>query len=180
MFAILVAAAADTGNVQSKNPILPAGNELVWGTFSFLVLFVLMAKFALPTVRKGMQARTDRIRGDLATAEQAKGDAQNLLDDYQRQLADARSESNRIIEEARQAADGLRRELMAKAEADAAELRQRATADIEAAKDRAMAELRSQLTTLTIDLAERVVKRNLDRESNAALVDDYITSIGRA
>ncbi|MHB8468037.1 MAG: hypothetical protein ACYDD7_24740, partial [Acidimicrobiales bacterium] len=73
-----------------------------------------------------------------------------------------------------------RRDLMAKAEADAAEVRLRATADIDAAKDRAMAELRSQLTTLTIELAERVVKRNLDRDSNAALVDDYITSIGRS
>ena len=171
---MLLAAAAD---VQSKNPILPAGNELVWGTFSFLVLFALMVKLGVPAVRKAMEARTERIRGDLATAEQAKTDAQALLDEYQRQLSDARSEANRIIEEARQAADGLRRELMSKAEADVAELRTRATADIQAAKDRAMAELRSQLTTLTIELAERVVKRNLDRDSNAALVDEYISSI---
>jgi F-type H+-transporting ATPase subunit b len=178
MFAVLVA--ATTPDVQSKNPILPAGNELVWGTFSFLVLFVLMAKFALPAVRKAMEARADRVRGHLATAEQSKVESQTLLDQYQAQLADAKAESNRIIEEARQAADGLRRDLMAKAEADATELRTRATADIEAAKDRAMAELRSQLTTLTIELAERVVKRNLDRESNAALVEDYITTIGRS
>ncbi|MHB8466025.1 MAG: ATP synthase F0 subunit B, partial [Acidimicrobiales bacterium] len=90
MFAVLTAAA----DVQSKNPILPAGSELVWGTFSFLALFVLMAKFAMPAVRKSMQARTERIRGDLASAEQAKTDAQSVLDDYQRQLADAKSEAN--------------------------------------------------------------------------------------
>jgi F-type H+-transporting ATPase subunit b len=177
MLAALAAAAAAAPDVQSKNPILPAGNELVWGTFSFLVLFALMVKFGIPSVRKAMEARTERIRGDLSAAEQAKVDAQTLLDQYQSQLADARSEANRIIEEARQAADGLRRELMTKAEADVAELRARATADIQAAKDRAMAELRSQLTTLTIELAERVVKRNLDREANAALVDEYISSL---
>jgi F-type H+-transporting ATPase subunit b len=173
-----VSGSTTTINYQSKNPILPAGNELVWGTFSFVILFALMWKFAIPAARKAMVARTEKIRDDLATAEDAKTSAQTVLDEYQRQLADAKNESNRIIDEARQTAESLRRDLMAKAEADAQEVRARATADIDAAKDRAMAELRTQLTTLTIELAERVVKRNIDRESNAALVDDYITSIG--
>jgi F-type H+-transporting ATPase subunit b len=131
-------------------------------------------------VRKAMEERTARIKGDLDAAEEAKTAAQSVLDEYQRQLADAKNESNRIIDEARQTAEALRKDLMAKAEADASEVRQRATADIEAAKERAMAELRTQLTTLTIELAERVVKRNLDRDANAALVDDYISSIGRS
>ena len=186
MFAILAQVASTTTTTVpppeavSKNPILPAGNEIVWGLFSFVILFILMAKFALPAVRKAMEARTEKIRGDLATAEAAKEEATTLLQDYQRQLADAKAESNRIIDEARQAAEGLRKDLMARAESDAAEVRSRATADIEAAKDRAMAELRTQLTQLTIELAERVVKRNLDRDSNAALVDEYISSIGRS
>jgi F-type H+-transporting ATPase subunit b len=171
-------AATTTVNVQSKNPILPSVPELVWGISSFLIVFLLMWKYAFPSVKKGMDARTDRIRDSLSSAEQAKNDAQTILDDYQRQLADAKNEANRIIEESRQTAEALRRDLMAKAEADAQDVRHRATADIEAAKERAMEELRGQLTDLTIELAERVVKRNIDRESNALLIDDYITSIG--
>jgi F-type H+-transporting ATPase subunit b len=171
-------AATTTVNVQSKNPILPSLPELVWGISSFLIVFLLMWKYAFPSVKKGMDARTDRIRDSLSSAEQAKNDAQTILDDYQRQLADAKNEANRIIEESRQTAESLRRDLTARAEADAAEIRARATADIEAAKERAMEELRGQLTDLTIELAERVVKRNIDRESNARLIDDYITSIG--
>lgn len=171
-----------TVNVQSRNPILPSVPEMVWGIGAFAIVFLLMWKFAFPPVKKGMEARTERIRDTLDSAEKAKTDAQAVLDEYQRQLADAKNESNRIIEEARQTADALRRDLMAKAESEAAEVRTRATQDIEAAKDRAMAELRSQLTQLTIELAERVVRRNIDREANAALVDDYISSIrsGRA
>jgi len=169
-----------TVNVQSKNPILPAGNEIVWGTVSFVLLFVLLWKFAFPPVRKAMEARTERIRESLDTAEKAKTDAESVLTEYQLQLADAKNESNRIIEEARQTADALRRDLMAKAEAEAAEVRIRATEDINRAKDQAMAELRSQLVQLTIDLTEKVVRRNIDRESNAALVEDYISSIGRS
>lgn len=171
-------AATTTLNVQSKNPILPSVPELVWGISSFLIVFLLMWKYAFPSVKKGMDARTDRIRDSLSSAEQAKNDAQTILEDYQRQLADAKNEANRIIEESRQTAEALRRDLTARAEADAAEIRTRATADIEAAKERAMEELRGQLTDLTIELAERVVKRNIDRESNARLIDDYISSIG--
>jgi F-type H+-transporting ATPase subunit b len=174
MSVALIAAAA----TQSRNPILPSVPELVWGSLAFLVVFLLMWKYAFPSVKKGMDARTERIRESLSTAEQAKTDAQNVLDEYQRQLADARNESNRIIEDARQTAEALRRDLMARAEADAADVRTRATADIEAAKDRAMEELRSQLTQLTLQLTELVVKRNIDRDANARLVDDYISSIG--
>lgn len=170
--------AAETTNVQSKNPILPAGNELVWGFFSFIVLFVLMWKFAFPPVKKMMEVRTEKIRASLDEADRAKTEADSVLADYQRQLADARNEANRIIEEARQTADQLRRDLMAKAEADATEARQRATADIEAAKDRALAELKGQLTALAIDLAEKVVEHNLDHQTNTALVESYIARVG--
>jgi F-type H+-transporting ATPase subunit b len=181
MLSLLAAAGGTTTiNYQSKNPILPAGNEIVWGTFSFVILFVLLAWKGFPAVRKAMTARTEKIQADLNAAEESRTSAQSVLDEYQRQLGDAKNEANRIIDEARQTAESLRRDLMAKAEADAQEVRVRATADIDAAKDRAMAELRTQLTTLTIELAERVVKRNIDRESNAALVDDYISSIGRS
>ncbi len=166
-----------TVNVQSRNPILPSVPEMVWGIASFFIVFLVMWKFAFPAVKKGMEDRTERIRQSLDSAEQAKTDAQGVLEEYQRQLADAKNESNRIIEEARQTAESLRRDLMAKAEADAAEVRARATRDIDAAKDRAMQELRNQLTQLTLDLAEKVVRTNLNREANAALVDEYISSI---
>jgi F-type H+-transporting ATPase subunit b len=174
MLASLLAAAPVA---QSKNPILPSVPEMVWGILSFLIVFALMAKFAFPAVKKAMDDRTERIRTSLDAAEHAKNDAESVLVEYQAKLADAKNESNRIIDEARQTAESVRRDLLAKAEAEAADVRSRAAADIVTAKERAMAELRTQLTQLTIDLAERVVKRNIDRESNAALVDEYISSI---
>jgi F-type H+-transporting ATPase subunit b len=168
---------APTVNVQSKNPILPAGNEIVWGTFSFLVLFVLMAKFAFPAVRKSMDARTERIRNNLDEAERIRGDAQQILADYQRQLNDARSEANRIIEEARQAAEQLRQELVRRAEAEVAELRQRNAAELRAAQERAIGELQAQVRNLAVDLAEKVVGESLDRERNLRLVDQFIAQL---
>lgn len=166
-------------SVEAPNPILPAKNEVVWGGLAFVILLVAMVKFLMPKIQEASQKRTNRIQGDLDAAEQAKADAQGILDEYQRQLADAKNESNRIIEEARQAADQLRRDLMQRAEAEAAELRQRTQAEITAAQDRAMADLQARVADLAIELAEKVVERNLDRDTNAQLINSYIQQVSR-
>src|SRR5207249_8720504 len=76
---------------KAPSPILPATNELIWGAISFVILFYLLAKFAYPGLKKGMDERAEKIRTGLDDAERAKSDAQRILDEYQRQLADAKS-----------------------------------------------------------------------------------------
>jgi F-type H+-transporting ATPase subunit b len=165
------------GGVEAPNPIIPATNELIWGGLSFAILFALMAWKLFPMVKKTMDARADRIREDLDAATQARSEAEGILAEYQRQLADAKNEANRIIEEARQTADQLRRDLMTRAEAEVADLRARNREEIEAAKARTMAELRSEVSGLAIDLAEKVVAQNLDRQTNTALVERFIAEV---
>ncbi len=163
---------------EAPSPIIPARDELIWGTLSFFLLLVLMRKFAYPGIKKGMDARTQRIRDNLDDAEKTKAEAETILSEYQRQLADAKSESGRIIEEARQTAEQMRRDLMARAEAEVNDLRQRTRQEIEAAQQRAVADLRAQVSELAIGAAEVVVQKNLDRESNKVLVDRFIEQVG--
>ncbi len=163
---------------DAPSPILPETSELVWGILSFSVLVFAMMKFAYPALKKSMDARADKIRENLDEADRVKTEAQSVLSDYQRQLADARNESNRIIEDARQTADQLRRDLMERAETEVGELRQRARDDIAAAQERALADLRTNVGTLAIELAEKVVEANLDREANMRLIESYISSVG--
>lgn len=163
---------------ESPNPILPETNEIIWGSISFFVVLGLLAKFAFPAMKTAMAAREERIRADLEGAEQARAQADSQLADYQAQLADARAEAGRIIEEARQAADQVRRDLMARAEAEASELRARAAADVQLATQRAMADVRRQVGDLSIELAEKIVERNLDRDTQRALIDSYIDQVG--
>ena len=162
----------------APNQLLPEINEVIWGGLAFLIVFLFLWKVGMPTIKKGMNARSERIQSDLDTAEAQRTEAAAILDEYKAQLADARQESARIIEEARQAADSVRSDLQAKAEADIAEMRARATADIESAKAQAIADLRGEVTALAIGAAEQVVGRNLDQETNAALVEAYINSVG--
>ena len=135
-------------------------------------------KVGFPALKKGLQQRENKIRGDLEGAERSKEEAQRQLDEYRAQLAKAQTEANRIIEEGRQAAEDMRKDIMAKAEAEAAELRNRAAEDIRLATNRATAELQAKVGDLSIDLAERIVQRNLDRDTQIQLIENYINEVG--
>jgi F-type H+-transporting ATPase subunit b len=161
-----------------NNPILPAANEIIWGTLAFLVLVVLMTKLAYPSVKSAMDARTEHIRTAIDEADRTRTEAQTVLVDYQRQVADAKGEAARIIEEARQTADNLKRDLTARAEAEAAELRQRNAEQIGAERQRVLAELQGQVATLAIELAEKVVGGSLDQQRSLQLIEDYINTVG--
>ena len=175
--ALLLATEAEGAATEAENPILPATNELIWGTIAFVLLFGFLAWKGYPAVKKAMDDRSNRIRDNLDDADRTRAEAQQILDQYQAQLADARSEAARIIEEARQTADALRRDLSARAEAEIAEMRQRSAEQIAAERDRVMSELSGQVKVLAIDLAERVVEANLDREANTRLIENYINSV---
>ncbi len=162
----------------APSPILPEINEIIWGAVGFFIVFGFIAWKGYPAMKKGMNARTERIQGDLDAAEAQRTEAGTVLSEYQAQLADARNESARIIEEARQAADEVKATLVAKAEADVAEMRSRASSEIDAAKAQATADLRNEVAALAIGAAEQVVERNLDRDTNVALVEAYIDQVG--
>jgi F-type H+-transporting ATPase subunit b len=164
---------------EAPNPILPETNEIIWGGLAFLILFGLLAWKGVPAIRSAMDARTERIRQSLDDAERAKTEAEQVKADYERQVAEARGEAARIIEEARQAADAVRRDLVARAEQEAADLRTRNTEQIEAERTRVLGEVQGQVATLALDLAERVVQANLDREANMRLIDNYINDVAR-
>ena len=163
---------------KAPNLILPATNEIIWGGLAFVVLLLVMWKYALPPVRNLMKQREDRIRDDLERAEQARTEGEGELANYRRQVADARNEAARIIEEARQSADEVKRQIQSQAEADAADIRARAQEDIRLATERAQADLQGRVAELSIELAEKIVERNLDRDTQLALVESYIGQVG--
>ncbi|MCU1454253.1 MAG: synthase, subunit b [Acidimicrobiales bacterium] len=163
---------------KSPNPLLPAKNELIWGALGFLVVFGFIWKAGYPAIKKGMAARTERIRNDLETAEHQREEADQILAEYRTQLAEAKTESAHIIEEARQTADALRKDLETRAAADIADMKAKAATDIEAAKRQAIADLRHEVAELAISAAERVVERNLDDATNRALVEEFISQVG--
>ncbi|MEA2508804.1 MAG: F-type H+-transporting ATPase subunit b [Actinomycetota bacterium] len=157
--------------------ILPATAELVWGAICFAVVAFLLIKFAFPRIKETIEARERAIQGSHEEAERARDEAKGLLDDYKKQLAEARSEANRIIEEGRQSAEQVRKDLVARAETDAEGIVARARDQIQQERQRTIQELQSQIGAMSIELAEKVVGRSLDGATQRELVDAYINQV---
>jgi F-type H+-transporting ATPase subunit b len=162
------------------NLVLPAINELIWGTIAFvLFLLVLWRAGVWRRLREAMDERTRRIRTELEDAERARAEARELLERYRRQLDEARDEARRILDEARQTGEQIRRDIHARAEEEAGRMIEGATREIRAERDRAARELRREMGVLAVQVAERVVGRELDAEGHRKLIDDYIEELGR-
>ena len=163
---------------EHESPILPAANELIWGTIAFLLLVFLMYRTVWPSVDKAFKDRRDNIEGKLERAEREREEAEQLLERYRRRLRDAEDETRRILEEARANAERVRRDLLSKAEADADRELERARQAIRAERDQAIRQLRNEVGTLAVELATRVVGDSLDRDRQLRLVDEYIDELG--
>lgn len=176
-----VAILLEGGSVEdcrdAPNPLLPETNEIIWGSIGFVVVFLGLWRFGFPAIKKSMEERTAKIQADVDAAEQAKADAEAVKAEYEAKVADAKTESARIIEEARQAADQLRADQQARLNDELAQARATAQADIDAAKGRAMDELRAEVSEIAIGAAESVVGANLDRNAQIQLIEDYINRV---
>jgi len=163
---------------SSKNPILPATNEIIWGTVAFVLLLLLLARTGVfKQIERALAERTARIEGKLEKAEQIRRESEETLAEYRALLAAAREESNRILEDARRSAEQVRRELVQKAEAEASRVFQRAQEEIRAERDRAVSDVRRQAAALALQLAERVIGESMDEARQLRLVDRYIEEI---
>lgn len=162
---------------SDKENLYPHANELVVGAIAFAILFVFMWKWVLPQANKMLEARREKIQGDLEKAEETRRQADAGLADYRSKLADARDEANTIIEEARRSAEQLRSNLQAKAEQEAQNTVARAQQEIRAERDRVFQELRDQVAEIAVGLAGRVVGESLDASTHGRLIDEYIDQV---
>jgi F-type H+-transporting ATPase subunit b len=163
--------------VSDKKDLYPHLAELAMGAICFAIVLYFMWKYVLPRFNAVLAERRAQIQGQLESAEQTRQAAEEELADYRSQLAGARDEANRIIEEARKTADQLRRDIQAKADEESQAIVGRAQEEIRAERDRVFQELRTQVGEIAVDLAGRVVKKELDKTSHERLIDEYIDEV---
>ena len=168
--------AEETGNIGL---VLPESYELVAGIIAFGIVFFFVWKWAFPAIDKMLEDRQRAIKGQMEDAEATKAEAQSLLDDYRRQLAEAKGEAAGIINEARESAEAMKTDIVAKAQADAERIGTKARADAATERDRALASAKVEVANLSIDLAELVVGENLDRTAQLGLVERYLADLER-
>ena len=177
--AILAQAEEEAAEVNDAADLYPHWEELVVGALAFAILFFFMWKWVFPRVNTLLEERRSKIQGELEKAEETRRQADTVVADYRKQLANAREESNKIIEEARRTAEQLRAEIAAKAEREAETTVARAQEEIRAERDRVFQQLRSEVAELAVGLAGRVVGESLDPKAHERLIDQYIDEVAK-
>lgn len=157
--------------------LLPETAELIWGLVAFLILMGLMLKFVFPKLNQTLAERATAIQGKMEEADSKLNEAEAAKASYEASIADARGEATRIIDEAKTTAESLRADIVAKAEAEAAAIVERAHTEVTAERDRALQELRTQVGAISVELASRIVERELDTATHQGLVDEYIQQL---
>ena len=146
---------------------------------NFLILVVILRAVAYKPVARLLQQRSDKIRDTLEKAEADRKAAEQTLTQYKNQLADAQKKAQDIIQKAdvtaRQEHDAAVEETRREIE----RMKQNAQAEIESERNRAFAEMKSQIVTLSLAAAGKVVSKNLDTKENDKLVNDFINGLDK-
>ena len=158
--------------------IIPQTSEMLVNVVAFLVLFVVLAKFAFPPITKMLDERANKIRESLEKAEDTRVEAERLLEEYKQQMAEARAEATQVIEQGRKVAESMKAEILAKAKEEAEAEKVKAIAAINAEKEAAMAELKGQVADLSVAVAGKIIGSSLTKADHEALIDKYLAEVG--
>src|SRR6056297_24854 len=144
--------------------ITPEVGLIFWQTIVFLVLMLILAKFAWKPIFGAVRTREESINEALASAEDARKEMQNLKADNEKLLQQARAERDEILKEARH----LKEKMISEAEGDAQKkddnIVAKAKESIEMEKRAAMADIKNQVATLSLEIAEKVIGKELSTE----------------
>ena len=161
-----------------NNPLVQLDPGLfVWTILTFLVLLGVLAKFAWNPLLKMLKDRENLIRSSLDDAEKAQMELARLNSEGEAIINKARSEAQTILAEGKAAASKLKDETLNEAKDQAKSILSDAEKRIRIEKDKAIAEIKSEVVDLSLSVATKLIKKNISREDNQALIDDSLENV---
>jgi F-type H+-transporting ATPase subunit b len=148
-----------------------------WTLIIFILLSVVLAKFAFPPILGYAAAREKRIQDALDEARQQRAESEKLLEEQRQAMVGARQEAQAVIAEAKQAAERVRDDLLNRAKAEQEELVARARQDIERDRQKAIESLRREAVDLALAAAGKLVGQRMDAAEDRRLVTEYLKSV---
>ena len=146
-----------------------------WQTLIFVGLILLLKKFAWKPILDAVNEREEGIKEALLSAKNAKQEMQNLKSDNEKLIAEARLERDSMMKEAREIKDKMINDAKTEAQAQGLKIIEQAKAAIQSEKNAAMADLKNQVSSLSIEIAEKVLKSELsDKASQTKLVEKML------
>lgn len=164
------------------NLLLPDTGLLFWMVIIFALVFFLLAKFGFPVITRMVEERSDHIEKSLEAARKAEVQVSKLEERQAMIISQTRQEQGKIVEQASRTRDDIvaraREEARAEARAEAGKILDQARRQVELEKETALREIRSQVAGLSVDIAEKILRRELEGpEEQSALVDKMFNEI---
>jgi F-type H+-transporting ATPase subunit b len=148
---------------------------IFWTSIIFVVFLILLRKFAWKPILGAVNERETSIKNALLSAENARKEMQNLQSDNQRILQEARLERDAMLKDGREMKEKMVADAKNEAQAQGLKMIEQAKAAIEGEKNAALAELKSHVATLSLEIAEKLLKEELsNKESQVKLVEKML------
>lgn len=160
--------------METFNPLAINPGLIVWTIVTFIVLVVVLRKFAWKPLLEALNRREGHVRDSLERAEKAQQEAERLLQENRAQIARAEEETRRILKEGRGLGEKVKSEIVEKANQQARLMVERAKQEIEHDKEMALAQLREEVASLAILAAEKILNETLDAGKQRKIVDDML------
>ena len=158
--------------------LLPNMAEFIPACIAFIIIWIILAKFAWPMVLKMMEERESKIQGDLDAAEQAKTKAESDAKAYSDRLAAAEREAADIVAQAKREGEEERARILAQAQKDAAATIAKAHDAVDSERKKAMAELSGSVIDLSVEIASKLVGNDLTDDQHRRLAERYLQEVG--
>ena len=145
--------------------LIPSEGLLIWTLLAFLIVFFILKKFAWKPILKSLKERETTIAGSLATAEKVRAEMAQLKSENEELLAKAREERSQLLKEARDTKERIISEAKEQAKIEANKIMSEAQAAIQQQKMAALTDVKNQVGILVIEVAEKVLRRELENKN---------------
>ncbi len=147
---------------------------------NLMIQLVIFKKLLLNPVKKVIAERKAKADSQIADAEKLRTEAEAMKAEYEQNLQNARTEANQIVAAAQKTAAARSEELLGEARAQAAVLKQKAEADIAQERKKAVNEVKDEIGGMAMEIASKVVEREIKEADHQDLIDEFIKNVGEA
>nr|WP_254639064.1 F0F1 ATP synthase subunit B [Cohnella sp. GbtcB17] len=146
---------------------------------AFGILYLLLSKYAFGPLFGIMEKRRQLVKEQIDTAERNRTESERFLEEQKQSLQQARKEAYDIIEQAKSTGSKQADDIIAAARGESSRLKEEAVRDIEAEKNKAIASLKSEVGGLSVQIASKILEKQVDAGAQGELVDQYLKDVGK-
>ena len=179
----VAADADDKGAAKQDGPVatLPQGIiSAITAIIVFGIVLFILSTAVWPKITKGLDDRSNKIRGEIEAAEAARAQAKAALEEYEKSLSEARAEAQRMLDETKAQQATLAADLRAKADRELTTMRERAMRDIDMAKQSALNEIYAESVNLATVIASKILAREVTADDQDRLIEESLGELKSA